>query len=205
MIGLGFLALFLGWQVPSSSTTVQPVVLTYFIADASGSSGVRPADRELASWAVAAWQRNAPKGLRLEPAAESDALIRVYWTESGDGRYGEMQPLDVHGKRGAAVFIQPDVGALDQAIARRAATDDLLRDTVVYLTCLHEFGHALGLAHTRDFRDIMYFFGFGGDIVEYFDRYRRQLHARAEEFKALRAASARREEQIVAAARALLG
>ena len=178
MIGLGFLALFLGWQVPSSSTTVQPVVLTYFIADASGSSGVRPADRELASWAVAAWQRNAPKGLRLEPAAESDALIRVYWTESGDGRYGEMQPLDVHGKRGAAVFIQPDVGALDQAIARRAATDDLLRDTVVYLTCLHEFGHALGLAHTRDFRDIMYFFGFGGDIVEYFDRYRRQLYAR---------------------------
>ena len=180
MIGLGFLALFLGWQAPSSSTTVQPVVLTYFIADASGSSGVRPADRELASWAVAAWQRNAPKGLRLEPAAESDALIRVYWTESGDGRYGEMQPLDVHGKRGAAVFIQPDVGALDQAIARRAATDDLLRDTVVYLTCLHEFGHALGLAHTRDFRDIMYFFGFGGDIVEYFDRYRRQLHARAD-------------------------
>ena len=178
MIGLGFLALFLGWQVPSSSTTVQPVVLTYFIADASGRSGVRPADRELASWAVAAWQRNAPKGLRLEPAAESDALIRVYWTESGDGRYGEMQPLNVHGKRGAAVFIQPDVGALDQAIARRAATDDLLRDTVVYLTCLHEFGHALGLAHTRDFRDIMYFFGFGGDIVEYFDRYRRQLHAR---------------------------
>jgi len=178
MIGLGFLALFLGWQAPSSSTTVQPVVLTYFIADASGSSGVRPADRELASWAVAAWQRNAPKGLRLEPAAESDALIRVYWTESGDGRYGEMQPLDVHGKRGAAVFIQPDVGALDQAIARRAATDDLLRDTVVYLTCLHEFGHALGLAHTRDFRDIMYFFGFGGDIVEYFDRYRRQLYAR---------------------------
>ena len=76
------------------------------------------------------------------------------------------------------MFIQPDVGALDQAIARRAATDDLLRDTVVYLTCLHEFGHALGLAHTRDFRDIMYFFGFGGDIVEYFDRYRRQLYAR---------------------------
>ena len=178
MIGLGFVALFLGWQASSSSTTIQPVVLTYFIADGSASSGVRPADRELALWAVAAWQRNAPKGLRLEPAAESDALIRVYWTESGDGRYGEMQPLDVHGKRGAAVFIQPDVGALDQAIARRAATDDLLRDTVVYLTCLHEFGHALGLAHTRDFRDIMYFFGFGGDIVEYFDRYRRQLYAR---------------------------
>src|SRR2546422_1002745 len=108
MIGPGFLVLFLSWQAPSLSTTVQPVVLTYFIADGSGSSGFRPSDRELAAWAVAAWQRNAPKGVRLEPAAESDALIRVYWTEPADGRYGEMQPLDVHGKRGAAVFIQPD-------------------------------------------------------------------------------------------------
>ena len=178
MLGPGFLALLFAWLSPSQSTAAPPVVLTYFIAEGSSGAGFRPADRELASWAVAAWQRNAPKGLRLERAAESDALIRVYWTEPADGRYGEMQPLDVHGQRGAAVFIQPDVGLLDQAIARRAATDDLLRDTVVYLTCLHEFGHALGLAHTRDFRDIMYFFGFGGDIVEYFDRYRRQLHAR---------------------------
>jgi hypothetical protein len=32
--------------------------------------------------------------------------------------------------------------------------------------------------HTSDFRDIMYFFGFGGDIVEYFERYRRQLRVR---------------------------
>jgi len=34
--------------------------------------------------------------------------------------------------------------------------------------------------HTSDFRDIMYFFGFGGDIVEYFERYRRQLHNRTD-------------------------
>jgi len=54
----------------------------------------------------------------------------------------------------------------------------LLRDSIVYLTCLHELGHALGLSHTRDFRDIMYYFGYGGDVVEYFGRYRAQLHAR---------------------------
>jgi hypothetical protein len=152
--------------------------VTYFIADGKKSTGYRPADRELALWALQSWERNAGKGLRFEPAGESAALIRLYWAEPGGGEYGETQPLLVHGRRGAAVFIRPDVEALGQDIARSAAADDLLRDTIVYLTCLHELGHALGLAHTRDFRDIMYFFGYGGDIVQYFGRYRGQLHAR---------------------------
>ena len=48
----------------------------------------------------------------------------------------------------------------------------------MYLTCLHESGHAIGLSHTGKFEDIMYSFGFGGDIVEYFERYRRKIGAR---------------------------
>ena len=69
---------------------------------------------------------------------------------------------------------------------QRARLDALFRDTVVYLTCVHELGHALGLSHTAEFEDIMYFFGFGGDIGEFFDRYRRRLEERAD----IRAASA---------------
>src|SRR6185295_12870332 len=80
--------------------------------------------------------------------------------------------------RGAVVFVRPDTDALGSEIARRTRADALLRDGIVYLTCLHELGHALGLPHTNDFRDVMYYFGFGGDIVEYFSRYRADLRTR---------------------------
>jgi predicted Zn-dependent protease len=66
---------------------------------------------------------------------------------------------------------RPDIRAL-------ATSDPLFRDTVVYLTCVHEIGHAFGLEHTADFRDIMYSFQYGGNVVEYFSRYRRQLKSR---------------------------
>jgi hypothetical protein len=154
--------------------------ITYFIADGSGRTGYRSTDRELARWALDAWQRNAGKNLRFQSATESTALIRLYWVESGDGQYGEMRPLMVGARRGAAVFIQPDVQSLGSDIARNARADPILRDSIVYLTCLHEFGHALGLSHTQDFRDIMYYFGYGGDPVEFFGRYRAPLKSRSD-------------------------
>jgi hypothetical protein len=154
--------------------------LTYFIAPGKEGTGYRTADRELASWALGAWQRSAGGALKLEASDESDALIRMYWAEPRDAQYGEMRPLVVGGRRGAALYIRPDVEALGPDIARRARGDDLFRDTIVYLTCVHELGHAFGLAHTNRFDDIMYFFGFGGDIVQYFDRYRVRLRSRAD-------------------------
>jgi hypothetical protein len=156
------------------------VPVTFFIADGSGRAGYQPGDRDLAQWALEDWQRASRVPLRLTPAAEASALIRVYWADPADGQYGEMRPILVGGRRGAAVFIRPEMTGLGPDVARQAALDSLFRDTVVYLTCVHELGHALGLDHTDGYRDIMYAFGFGGDLVEYFARYRRQLSSRGD-------------------------
>jgi hypothetical protein len=166
-------------QPPGALGPLDDGRVTYFIAPPPDDAHSRPGDAELARWALEAWQRAANGRLSFEPAAsEDEALVRVYWAAAAGGQYGEMRALEVDGRRGAAVFIRPDTSALGDDIARRASLDALFRDTIVYLTCLHELGHALGLAHTDDFADVMYFFGFGGDIPEFFDRYRRELRNR---------------------------
>lgn len=154
-------------------------VVKYFIAPPLEDAAARPADADLAVWAFEEWQRAVGGALKLVRVSdESEALVRLYWVPAAGGQYGEMRPLMVEGRRGAAVYIRPDTTALGPDIAARARLDALFRDTIVYLTCVHELGHAFGLSHTDEFEDIMYFFGFGGDIVEFFARYRRQLKVR---------------------------
>lgn len=164
------------YAMPQALNKKTPI--PYFIADGSGKPGYHSTDPELARWALQAWQRSAANGLHFAAAPESSTLIRVYWAGPDSGEYGETRPIVVGGQQGAAVFIRLDIDSLGEEIARRARADTLLRDSIVYLTCLHELGHALGLTHTRDFRDIMYYFGYGGDVAEYFGRYRSQVHAR---------------------------
>jgi hypothetical protein len=154
--------------------------VTYFIAQGEAGSEFRKTDMELATWALRAWENALSGTLRFEQAPEDEALVRVHWVAPNFGMYGEMRPLLVRGRRGAAVYIRPDTNALGNDIARMAKADPLLRETVVYLTCVHELGHALGLEHTAAYEDIMYFFGYGGDIPGFFTRYRKQLKSRAD-------------------------
>lgn len=178
------LAMAAGVLAAAPRAVLQPfdisIAIPYFIGEGRGKTGFRATDGELARWALEAWQRTSGNAIRFESAPESSALVRLYWAEPTDGQYGEMQPVLVGGRVGAAVYIRPDMTSLGPDIARRAARDPLFRESIVYLTCVHELGHALGLSHTRDYADIMYYFGYGGDIPNYFGRYRAELRSRAD-------------------------
>ena len=145
---------------------------TYWIEPCQPQGSVcQQGDPQLAEWAMDAWQNAAPSAIRFTHGKDRDhARIRLFWATSEQGLYGEARPILVDGKKGAEVYIRP--APLD------AQADKLLRDAIVYLTCLHETGHALGLPHTASFDDIMYSFQYGGDIPEYFARYRRKLVTR---------------------------
>jgi hypothetical protein len=135
----------------------------------------------MAEWALLDWQRSAGDQLHLEKTTDRRrANIRVHWASQNEGLYGEARPFIEDGIRGAEVYVLPDLSAMGRDISAATRADSLLRDAIVYLTCLHETGHALGLSHTSAFPDIMYTFSAGGDIPEYFGRYRRRLGSRAD-------------------------
>jgi hypothetical protein len=159
--------------------TRQPI--SFYIEDGKGVSGFHDSDPELARTALDAWSRESGGKLKfIESKDRAGAIIRVRWISPTEGLYGETQRVDVNGKPGAIVNVMPQVAAQGEPLASRSAQDVLLRDTIVYLTCVHELGHAVGLLHTSKFQDIMYYFGYGGDILGYFMRYRNQLQSRAD-------------------------
>jgi hypothetical protein len=153
--------------------------VTFYVAGVP--SGEAHPDAELARWALDAWSNATDGALSfVETEKASDAAIRIYWAGPGSAKYGEMLAIEVDGKPGAMIFVNTATEELGEDIHARAQRDRLFRDTVVYLTCVHELGHSVGLTHTDRFEDIMYSFQHGGDIQRYFLRYRKQLMDRGD-------------------------
>src|SRR6202167_5477680 len=151
-----------------------PSNYTYWVEPCTDPSSLcQPGDPQLAQWAFEVWQKASGGELEFTRVKDREhARIRLYWASAEEGMYGETRPMAFEGHLGAEVYVRPS--------PMPANGDRLLRDTIVYLTCLHESGHALGLGHTAAFADIMYSFQYGGDITEYFARYRRLLSVRSD-------------------------
>jgi len=117
--------------------------------------------------AMRTWTRAADGRFTLEKmATTNDATVRVHFM-AADYRYGVTSPrVD----RQTGLIVRAEV-----AVAADAGRTPLERSIIVYLTTLHEIGHALGLDHTTDITSIMYLFREPGDGERFFGAYAKHL------------------------------
>jgi hypothetical protein len=131
-------------------------------------------DADLARAAMQHWQAASEGDLELkETKDEKQATLRFRFVDPDRARiYGTALARQENGRTVQELIINPALAA--------GEADPLLAATILFLTCVHESGHGLGLEHTRNFDDIMYSFQYGGDIEEYFARYRRRINSRGD-------------------------
>jgi hypothetical protein len=141
-------------------------------------AGAPPGRDALVERAMKTWTEAAGGRFRLERVASKDgAGVRVHFF-TRDWRYGMTQARP-----------DPPTGLIAEAevvVAADADGDALDHHIVIYLTALHELGHALGLSHSTDIDDIMYLFRQEGDGERFFGAYRKRLRS-ADEIGSARA------------------
>lgn len=125
-----------------------------------------PHGEALVEKAMKTWTAAADGRFTLVKAWESTAPVRLHFM-AADYRYGVTAPR-----------LNRETGLLVKAevyVAADAGRDPLERQIIVYLTALHELGHALGMEHTNDITSIMYLFRRPDDGNTFFGAYRRRL------------------------------
>ena len=127
-----------------------------------------PQGDQLVERAMRTWTTASNGALTLQRTfVATDSGIRIHFNGAG-GNYGETRP-----HIGTSGFI--DAAEVNIAADAPIDVEPLTRGIIVYLTALHELGHALGLEHTTNFDDIMYLFRQPGDGPRYFGNYRKLL------------------------------
>jgi hypothetical protein len=137
-----------------------------------------PNGETLVERAMRTWTRAAEGRFTLErvtevrgagaPGVVRDAAVRVHFM-AADYRYGVTAPrVD----RQTGLIVRAEV-----AVAADAGRTPLERSIIVYLTALHELGHALGLEHTADISTIMYLFREPGDGDRFFGAYAKRVRS----------------------------
>jgi hypothetical protein len=168
---------------PESRFRIMPLdasgTISYYFDPGVEGSGFRPGDDVLAMWALEEWARSTNGAFRFERVSRPDAaLLRISWLPwAEDAALGRMEPMIVDGREGASIAIRPDEGRFRPSIRRGVQADPLLRDVVLYYVCLHEVGHALGLSHSDNPRDVMWP-GNNGVTLPVYQRYRHLLQTR---------------------------
>jgi hypothetical protein len=128
-----------------------------------------PGAAMLVTRAMKNWTDASNGQLTLVPASSrAGASIRVFFVSS-DSVYGEAAPR-----------VDPVTGFIAQAdVAINNAVPDSPLDAaiVLYLTALHELGHAIGLPHSDTFSAIMYRFRRPDDGARYFGAYGKRVRS----------------------------